>query len=274
MRHLRKGRKFNRTSSHRHALLRSLAMELFEHKKISTTQAKAKELRPYAEKLISKAKNALMREKQGLLVEGQKIDIHNRRIVAKHITRKEVLQELFDTIAPMVEERPGGFTRIIKTGFRRGDGADTAIIELVDWSAPKDGASKTRKKRTQQPKATPKTVRVEEDVDNVEELDEDNIDEVQDVEENIDDIQDVEENIVAEESAIDENNESSDMNSDANIAEETESAEEIQTEAIATEEPLADATTTDAEVAQIDNIAEDNSSEEQKIEEENKEKES
>ncbi len=159
MRHLKAGRKLKRTHSHRVALLDNLAQSLFEHKKIATTEAKAKELRPFAESLITKAKLALKREKQGLLPESQKIDVHSRRVVARHIRKKAVVQELFDTIAPMVEERPGGYTRIIKTGFRRGDGGSAAIIELVDWSAPRDGAQKIRgrkKAKTQaqtQPKA-------------------------------------------------------------------------------------------------------------------------
>jgi large subunit ribosomal protein L17 len=147
MRHLNSGRKLKRTSSHMKALMRNMATNLFEHKKISTTEAKAKELRPYAEKLITKAIHALKNEKQGLLPEGQKIDIHNRRIVGRFITNKAVLQELFDTIAPAVEERLGGYTRIIKTGTRRGDGGETAVIELVDYAAPLDGATNLKKKR-------------------------------------------------------------------------------------------------------------------------------
>jgi large subunit ribosomal protein L17 len=127
--------------------MRSLAASLFEHKKISTTEAKAKEIRPYAEKLITRAKHALIREKQGLLPEGQTIDIHNRRMVYKDIRIKAIVQELFDTIAPLVEDRPGGYTRIIKTGQRRGDGSRTAIIELVDWSAPQDGATSFKSKK-------------------------------------------------------------------------------------------------------------------------------
>ena len=150
MRHLKSGRKLKRTSSHRKALLKNLASALFEHKKVSTTVAKAKELRPYAEQLITKAKHALQNEKQGALPQGQTIDIHNRRIVARHIAKKAVLQELFDTIAPMVETRQGGYCRIVKTGFRRGDAGQTAVIELVDWSAPQDGATskKSKKKAT------------------------------------------------------------------------------------------------------------------------------
>lgn len=152
MRHLQKGRKLKRTSSHRKALMKNLASSLFEHKKISTTVAKAKELRPYAETLITKAKHALANEKAGTLPAGQTIDIHNRRIVAKHIEKKAILQELFDTIAPMVAERNGGYCRIVKTGFRRGDAGQTAIIELVDWSAPQDGATSKKGKKKPAPK--------------------------------------------------------------------------------------------------------------------------
>jgi len=149
MRHLTKGRKLKRTSSHKDALMRNLVTSLFEHKRIATTEAKAKELRPYAEQIITRAKRAVIKEKQGQLAEGQTIDIHSRRIVNKDIKNKAVLQELFDTIAPLVAERPGGYTRIIKTGTRRGDGSKTAIIELVDWAAPQDGAVdfKSKKKR-------------------------------------------------------------------------------------------------------------------------------
>lgn len=157
MRHLREGRKLKRTSSHRKALLSNLATALFEHKRIRTTEAKAKELRPFAERLITKAKNALAREQQGLLPEGQKIDIHNRRIVARYLKRKAVLQELFETIAPTVSERPGGYTRIVKLGARRGDASKLAIIELVDWSQPQDGAvSLRRKKKTTKAKKSAK----------------------------------------------------------------------------------------------------------------------
>jgi large subunit ribosomal protein L17 len=147
MRHLKSGRKLKRTSSHRKALLRNLASALFEHKKIGTTVAKAKELRPFAEQLITKAKHAIQREKQGILPEGQTIDVHSRRIVYKDIKSKAIVQELFDTIAATVLDRPGGYTRIVKTGFRRGDGGASAIIELVDWSAPVDGAASMKERR-------------------------------------------------------------------------------------------------------------------------------
>lgn len=171
MRHLVKGRKLKRTASHRKALLANLATSLFEHKKITTTLAKAKELRPYAEHLITKARTALMRERQGLLPEGHTVDVHNRRIVGRVIRKKAVLQELFDAIAPVVESRNGGYTRIIKLGTRRGDAARLAVIELVDWSAPQDGAfstkskkkaakktSKPASKKADEPKSAPKEV--------------------------------------------------------------------------------------------------------------------
>jgi large subunit ribosomal protein L17 len=157
MRHLKSGRKLKRTSSHRKALLRTLATALFEHKKIKTTEAKAKELRPYAEKLITRAKTAIFRENNGQLPEGHKVDVHNRRIVGRFIANKAVLEELFITIAPAVEDRPGGYTRIVKTGIRRGDAGREAIIELVDFSAPLDGNVnlKARRKRTRKPGEAP-----------------------------------------------------------------------------------------------------------------------
>jgi len=162
-------------------LLRNLASSLFEHKRISTTEAKARELRPYAEKLITKAKNALLKEKQGLLPQGQTIDIHNRRIVYKDIRNKAVVQELFDTIAPLVEERPGGYTRIVKTGIRRGDSGRTAIIELVDWAAPQDGAvSFKSKKKSKARKQKTKSSKIAEQVkDDIKEADNDETSETQ-----------------------------------------------------------------------------------------------
>lgn len=164
MRHLVSGRKLKRTASHRKALLANLATSLFEHKRVETTLAKAKELRSVAETLITKAKVALAREKQGLLPNGMKTDVHSRRVVGKVIRKKAVVAELFDAIAPVVESRNGGYTRVIKTGFRRGDAAATAVIELVDWAAEQDGASSIKRKKkkaqpkAQAPKAEPKVV--------------------------------------------------------------------------------------------------------------------
>jgi large subunit ribosomal protein L17 len=129
-------------------MLSNMATSLFQHKKIETTEAKAKELRPFVERLITKAKHALVNEKDGSLPSGQTVDIHSRRIVGRTIRDKAVLQELFDAIAPVVEVREGGYTRITKTGTRRGDGGRTAVIELVDWSEQADGrAALGRKKK-------------------------------------------------------------------------------------------------------------------------------
>lgn len=144
MRHNYAGRKLGRTSSHRKALLSSLATSLFEHKRVTTTVAKAKELRSYAEHIITRAKNAYAAEKADT---AKGLDVHSRRVVGRHIRNKAVLQELFDTIAPLVQERAGGYTRITKLGIRRGDNAPEAMIELVDWSNPQDGrvTARTRK---------------------------------------------------------------------------------------------------------------------------------
>ncbi|MDA3844714.1 MAG: 50S ribosomal protein L17 [Candidatus Kapabacteria bacterium] len=167
MRHQKRGRKLNRTSSHRKALMRNMATSLFEHKKIETTEAKAKELRPYAEQLITRAKHALINEKAGNLPEGHTIDIHNRRMVGKVVRTKAVLQELFDVIGPMVEERNGGYTRIVKSGFRRGDAGQRAIIELVDFAAPQDGASSMTGKKKKTKKVQTKPVVKEEVIEEV-----------------------------------------------------------------------------------------------------------
>jgi large subunit ribosomal protein L17 len=117
MRHRKKGRQLSRTSSHREALLRNMATSLFRHGRISTTTAKAKELRPFAERLITLAKRG---------------DLHARRIAGRKIADRVVLGELFEKIGPRFAERPGGYTRVLKTGHRQGDGAEMALIELVD----------------------------------------------------------------------------------------------------------------------------------------------
>jgi large subunit ribosomal protein L17 len=113
---------------------------------VVTTVAKAKELRSFAEQLITRARRAYSAERAGTV---QGVDVHNRRMVGRYIKNKAVLQELFDTIAPMVVDRNGGYTRIIKLGQRRGDQAPEAVIELVDWSNPQDGrvSAKARKTR-------------------------------------------------------------------------------------------------------------------------------
>jgi large subunit ribosomal protein L17 len=126
MRHAKKGRALGRTSEHKKALLRNMASSLFRHGRIETTEAKAKELRPFAEKLITLAKRG---------------DLHSKRRAARDIQDREVLVRLFDQIGPSVAERAGGYTRILKTGFRAGDGAEKALIELVDTPAEKAPAA-------------------------------------------------------------------------------------------------------------------------------------
>ena len=117
MRHRNKGRKLGRTASHRRATLRNMATSLFQHGRIETTTAKAKELRPYAERLITLARRG---------------DLHARRLAAAKIQDRQVLGRLFDDIAPRYSERPGGYTRILKLGNRKGDAAEMSLIELVD----------------------------------------------------------------------------------------------------------------------------------------------
>lgn len=134
MRHGDKINNLGRTASHRRALLANLAIALIEHKRITTTLAKAKALRRYAEPLITKAKDN---------------STHSRRIVFGYLQNKEALKELFGTVAEKVGDRPGGYLRIIKLGFRRGDGAETAMIEMVDFNetyAPNEGKVRQAKK--------------------------------------------------------------------------------------------------------------------------------
>lgn len=160
MRHLKSGRKLKRTASHRKALLNNMAMSLFEHKRIKTTEAKAKELRPFAEQLITRAKNALLNEQQGNLPTGQTVDIHNRRQVARFITQKKTLEHLFTEIAPVIVNRNGGYLRITKLGQRRGDGGNVAIIEFVDYSNPQDGISTRARRKKATATVTAKPVQV------------------------------------------------------------------------------------------------------------------
>jgi large subunit ribosomal protein L17 len=117
MRHRKKGRKLSRTASHRRATLRNMAQNLFKHGRIETTTAKAKELRPYAERLITLAKRG---------------DLHARRLAGRKIGDRTILGHLFDEIGPRFADRPGGYTRILKMGARKGDAADMSLIELVD----------------------------------------------------------------------------------------------------------------------------------------------
>ncbi len=153
MRHRIKGRKLGRSTSHRLATLRSLATALIKHKKITTTLAKAKQTRLFVEPLITKAKND---------------SVHSRRLVASQIHDKEVVKELFGEVAEKIGDRPGGYTRIVKLGNRVGDGAEMAIIELVDYN--NIGAKKPKKsKKKAEPKPNEKIEEVVEKTSDVEE---------------------------------------------------------------------------------------------------------
>ena len=146
MRHRMTGRKLGRTSEHRLALMRNMSTSLFQYERITTTVQKAKELRRFAEKLITISK---------------KESLHARRQVLKHVHNREVVRKLFDTLSPRYAQRPGGYTRIIKLGPRQGDNAEMAIIELVDAeltstsSAPEPKAGKSKKKAASTAKEKP-----------------------------------------------------------------------------------------------------------------------
>jgi len=147
MRHRKSGRKLGRTASHRKATLSSLSVALIRHKKIRTTTAKAKEARSVVEKLITRAKRAV--EKEG---EAKPKDVHARRVVFAFLRDREAVTTLFNEIAPKVGTRAGGYTRVVKLGRRLGDGAEVAILELVDYNT---GQEKTAPK----PKAKAAAVR-------------------------------------------------------------------------------------------------------------------
>ena len=137
MRHNKAINHLGRKSGHRKALLANMATSLILHKRIQTTVAKAKALKMYVEPLITKSKDD---------------STHSRRVVFSYLKNKEAVTELFRTVAPKIADRPGGYTRVLKTGFRQGDGADMALIELVDFneaalaSAPKKAAKKTTRR--------------------------------------------------------------------------------------------------------------------------------
>ena len=145
MRHRKSGRKLKRTASHRRATLAALSTSLLRHKRIMTTVAKAKETRMLVEKIITRAKNA------SALKDAPAVAIHARREVGKLIKDLAVVKELFSTIADKVAQRPGGYTRIVKLGQRKGDAAEMAVSELVDFNAGQEltGKLETGKKAKQ-----------------------------------------------------------------------------------------------------------------------------
>jgi len=125
MRHRKSGRHLNRTSSHRKAMFRNMAASLLRHEVIRTTLPKAKELRRVAEPLITMAKND---------------SVHKRRLAFARLRDREVVTKLFNELGPRYRERPGGYIRILKMGFRPGDAAPMALVELVDRPMPEDGS--------------------------------------------------------------------------------------------------------------------------------------
>ena len=138
MRHLKSGRQLSRNSSHRWALVRNLVTALLREEKIRTTDPKAKELRRWADRLITLGK-------QGTL--------HARRQALSIVQDKAVVRKLFDTIGPRFKDRPGGYTRIVKIGLRRGDAAQMSVIELVgagEQKAAASGGGRRRRRRRQQ----------------------------------------------------------------------------------------------------------------------------
>ncbi len=144
MRHNKAINHLSRKSGHRKALLANMAVSLIKYKRINTTEAKAKALKMYVEPLITKSKEDTT---------------HSRRIVFSYLKNKEAVTELFRNIAPKVASRPGGYTRVLKTGFRHGDSADMALIELVDFneaalaSTAKKDAKKSSTRRSRSKKA-------------------------------------------------------------------------------------------------------------------------
>lgn len=135
MRHLVKGKKLGRTASHRKATLQSLSAALVKERRIVTTLAKAKALRPFVEPVITRAKEDTS---------------HNRRKVFTKLNDKKATSLLFDEVAVKAKNRPGGYTRIVKIGTRQGDGAEMAVVELVDYNdiKPEDKRSQSRTRRS------------------------------------------------------------------------------------------------------------------------------
>ena len=146
MRHNKAINHLGRKSGHRKALLANMATSLIMNKRIQTTVVKAKALQTYVEPLVTKSKDD---------------STNSRRVVFSYLKNKEAVTELFRTIAPKIAERPGGYTRVLKIGFRQGDGADMALIEFVDFneaalaSAPKAAKKTTRRSSKKAAEAAP-----------------------------------------------------------------------------------------------------------------------
>jgi large subunit ribosomal protein L17 len=147
MRHNLAHRKLGRVSEHRTALLRNQAMALIRHEHIETTMPKAKELRPFVERLITIAKRGVASG------DANGKSLHARRLVLAELPDKDIVGKLFESIAPRYAERPGGYTRILRVGFRRGDSAEVAQVELVG----SEYSPKSAEERKAEKEAAPKT---------------------------------------------------------------------------------------------------------------------
>ncbi|MBI4914713.1 MAG: 50S ribosomal protein L17 [Acidobacteria bacterium] len=143
MRHMKSGRKLGRVSEHRRALFRNQLRSLIIYERIVTTLPKAKELRPIAEKIVTMARDTE--------------SVHARRLVGRWLTDRDLIKRLFTEIAPRFLQRPGGYTRIVKLGPRRGDGSEIAILEFVDYKLPetkgKDAVESKKEKKRKAPAA-------------------------------------------------------------------------------------------------------------------------
>lgn len=146
MRHLNSGRKLKRTASHRKALMESLATSLFLYKQVRTTLAKAKEMRVFVEPLITKARTD---------------SVAARRHVSRFIKDREAVRILFSEIVPKVQERPGGYTRVVKLGQRHGDGGEVAVIELVDFNAADEAQKRRKAPKEEEAKTETETAKAE-----------------------------------------------------------------------------------------------------------------
>ncbi|MGK0387907.1 MAG: large subunit ribosomal protein L17 [Maribacter sp.] len=157
---MRHGKKFNhlgRKRGHRKAMLQNMSISLIEHKRIRTTLAKAKALRMHVEPILTKAKDNTT---------------HSRRQIFSHLQNKEAIKELFGTVAPKIADRPGGYTRIVRMGFRRSDGSEMAMIELVDFNEVYTGKVEkegTKKKRTRRSRGKKNAENTAQEVDNTSE---------------------------------------------------------------------------------------------------------
>jgi large subunit ribosomal protein L17 len=157
---MRHGKKFNhlgRKRGHRKAMLQNMSISLIEHKRIRTTLAKAKALRVHVEPILTKAKDNTT---------------HSRRQIFSHLQNKEAIKELFGTVAPKIADRPGGYTRIVRMGFRRSDGSEMAMIELVDFNEVYTGKVEkegTKKKRTRRSRGKKNAENTAQEVDNTSE---------------------------------------------------------------------------------------------------------